>query len=166
MVLYGGQTGQSVQVPVIPQGDWTVGSGQDVVLGPRPDGQPHQLSGDLVVSNNGRLTLVSTSLILASGKTVTLQGSGVLQGSDATLSTDWVQASGQSMLTGTHGAVLRVQADIQWGCLTARVVEGLEVEGDLTVQPSCDIELSNGSIDGLITAQTGGTFTSLSLIHI
>lgn len=166
VVLYGGQTGQSVQVPVIPQGDWTVGSGQDVVLGPRPDGQPHQLSGDLVVGNNGRLTLVATTLILASGKTVTLQGTGVLQGADATLSTDWVQASGQSMLTGTSTAALRVQANIQWGCLSTRVVEGLEVEGDLTVQPSCDIELSNGLVNGQITAQTGGSFTSSSSLSV
>ena len=62
--------------------------------------------------------------------------------------------------------MLRVQADIQWGCLTTRVVEGLEVQGDLTVQPSCDIELSNGAIDGQITAQTGGSFTSSSSLSV
>ena len=166
VILYGGQTGQSVQVPVIPQGDWTVGSGQDIVLGPRPDGQPHQLSGDLVVSNNGRLTLVDTTLAIASGKTVTLQGTGVLQGSDATLSSAWVQASGQSMLTGTSTGVLQIHGDIQWGCLTTRSIQGLEVEGNLTVQPSCEIELTNGSINGQVTAQTGGSFTSSSSLSI
>ena len=166
VMLYGGQSGQSVQVPVIPQGDWTVNSGQDIVLGPRPDGQPHQLSGDLVVSNNARLTLKNTALNLLSGQSVTLQGTGVLQGEDATLTSPWVQATGQSMLTGIPGATLTIQGDVQWGCLSPREVEGLVVNGNLTVQPSCEIELINGSINGRITAQTGATFTSSSSLSI
>ena len=32
VTLYGGQAGQSVQVQVIPEGDWTIASGQDIVL--------------------------------------------------------------------------------------------------------------------------------------
>ena len=165
-VLYGGQSGQSVQVPVIPNGDWTVGSGQDIVLGARPDGQPHVLSGDLVVANNGRLTLVNTILNLETGSTVTLQGTGVLQGESATLSSPWVQASGQSMLTGTTGGKLTVLAEVQWGCLNLREVEHLVINGNLTVQPGCDISLGNGSVNGHVTAQTGATFTSTSSLQI
>ena len=166
VMLYGGQTGQSVQVPVIPQGDWTVNSGQDIVLGPRPDGQPHELSGDLVVSNNARLTLKSTTLNLGTGQSVTLQGTGVLQGEDATLASPWVQATGQSMLTGISGSTLTVNGDVQWGCLNPREVEGLVVNGNLTVQPSCEIELMNGAILGRITAQTGALFTSSSSLSV
>ena len=165
VVLYGGQNGQSVQVPVIPAGDWTVGSGQDVVLGPRPDGQPHQLSGDLEVNNNGRLTLKDTTLLLGSGNTVTLQGSGMLLGHNAHLSATSLQASAQSSLSGTTDT-FTVTAEVQWGCLSERTVERLVLLGNLTVQPGCDISLTNGSVIGRVTAQTGATFTSYSSLSV
>ena len=49
VTLYGGTMGQSVQIPVIPAGDWTITSGQFVYLGARPDGAPHVLTGDLTL---------------------------------------------------------------------------------------------------------------------
>ena len=88
VTLFGGQGGQSVQVPVIPQGDWTISSGQDVVLGPRPDGQPHQLTGDLTIGNNGVLTLISTEVVVSSGHTISVEGTGQLIGEDASITAD------------------------------------------------------------------------------
>ena len=92
--MYGGQTGQSVQIPVIPSGDWTVTSGQTVVLGPRPDGQHHTVNGDLTVANNGQLSLRDTTLIVAPGGSVTLEGTGHIDGNDAVLVAPLVQSSG------------------------------------------------------------------------
>ncbi len=166
VTLYGGQNGQSVQVPVIPQGDWTVASGQDIVLGPRPDGQAHQLVGDLTVSNNARLTLIGTTLHVANGQSVTLQGTGVLQGQGATLTSSTVQASGQSLLSGTSEGPLTVNAEVQWGCMSLREVESLTLNGNLTVQPGCEIELTNGAVNGMVSAQTGAQFTSSSSLSI
>ena len=166
VTLYGGQTGQSVQVPVIPDGDWTISSGQDVVLGPRPDGQPHQLAGDLTVANNGALTLVSTDVILASGHGITLQGTGQLTGADAIIAADTLQASGQSMLTGTPTSSLTVEADVQWGCLSPRDVQHLNIVGSLVVQPSCEIDVMGGSIEGTVQAMTGAVFTSSSTLDV
>ena len=55
VTLYGSQMGQSVQVPVIPQGDWTIDSGQFVYLGERPDGTPHVLTGNLTLRTGAGL---------------------------------------------------------------------------------------------------------------
>ena len=166
VTLYGGQTGQSVQVPVIPQGDWTISSGQDVVLGPRPDGQPHQLSGDLTVANNGALTLVSTDVTLAPGQTITVEGTGQLIGEDATITADALQASGQSVLTGTDSASLTLDMNVQWGCLSDREVQHLNILGSLVVQPGCEIDIMGGSVEGTITAMTGAVFTSSSTLDL
>ena len=166
VTLYGGQTGQSIQVPVIPDGDWTISSGQDVVLGPRPDGQPHQLSGDLTVANNAALTLVNTDVVLASGHGITLQGTGQLMGEHASISADTLQASGHSMLTGSPDGSLTVQADVQWGCLSPRDVTHLDIIGSLTVQPGCEIDVSGGSIQGTVQAMTGAVFTSSSTLDV
>ncbi|MBH35106.1 MAG: hypothetical protein CMB74_06650 [Euryarchaeota archaeon] len=166
VTLYGGQTGQSVQVPVIPDGDWTISSGQDVVLGPRPDGQPHQLTGDLTVANNGALTLLSTDVILSTGHSITLQGTGQLTGVDASIIADTLQASGQSMLTGSPDDSLTVEADVQWGCLSPREVENLNIVGSLVVQPGCEIDVMGGSIEGNVQAMTGAVFTSSSTLDV
>ena len=166
VTLYGGQTGQSVQVPVIPDGDWTVSSGQDVVLGPRPDGQPHQISGDLTVANNGALTLVSTTVLVAGGNNVALLGTGRITGLDASLESDSIQASGQSLLTGTATARLTVQGNIQWGCSSPKDVVHLTVVGDLTVQPGCQLDITGGGVDGTVIAQTGAVFTASSTLDV
>ena len=166
VILYGGQTGQSVQVPVIPDGDWTVSSGQDVVLGPRPDGQPHQINGDLTVANNGALTLVSTTVVVAQGNSITLVGTGRITGVDASLESDAVQASGQSMLTGTQTDRLTVLADVQWGCISPRDSIHLTVVGSLTVQPGCEVDITGGSVDGTVMAQTGAVFTASSTLDL
>ena len=166
VMLYGGQNGQSVQVPVIPEGDWTISSGQDVVLGPRPDGQPHQLNGDLTVANNAVLTLVSTEVILSQGHTVTLQGTGQLIGEEATMVADAVQASGQSVLTGTETASLTLESSVQWGCLNARSVQHLNIVGALTVQPGCEIDITGGTVEGSVQAMTGAVFTVSSMLDL
>ncbi len=166
VVLYGGQGGQSVQVPVIPAGDWTISSGQDVVLGSRPDGQPHQLSGDLTVANNGALSLLSTSVVLSEGHSVLLQGSGQLSGTNSVVITEQLQASGESLLTGTEDGLLTVQANVQWGCLSPRSATMLEIHGNLVVQPGCEIDITRGAVQGAVIAQTGAEFTGLSALEI
>ena len=166
VMLYGGQNGQSVQVPVIPEGDWTISSGQDVVLGPRPDGQPHQLNGDLTVANNAVLTLVSTEVVLSQGHTVTLPGTGQLIGEEATMVAAAVQARGQSVLTGTEAASLTLESSVQWGCLNARSVQHLNIVGALTVQPGCEIDITGGTVEGSVQAMTGAVFTVSSMLDL
>ena len=164
MVLYGGQTGQSVRVPVIPDGDWTVSSGQDVVLGPRPDGQPHQINGDLTVANNGALTLVSTTVVVAQENSITLVGTGRITGVDASLESDAVQASGQSMLTGTQTDRLTVLADVQWGCISPRDSIHLTVVGSLTVQPGCEVDITGEALMEPLWPRPGAVFTAF--VHL
>lgn len=166
VMLYGGQGGQSVQVPVIPQGDWTISAGQDVVLGPRPDGQPHQLPGDLTVANNGALTLISTNVVLAPGHTISVEGTGQFIGQNATITADSLQASGQSVLSGTDTDSLTLDTNVQWGCLNPVEVQHLNILGSLTVQPGCEIDVMGGTVEGSITAMTGAVFTSSSTLDL
>ena len=166
VTLFGGQAGQSVQVPVIPQGDWTISSGQDVVLGPRPDGQPHQLTGDLTIGNNGVLTLISTEVVVSSGHTISVEGTGQLIGEDASITADALQASGQSVITGTDTASLTLDTNVQWGCLNPLELQHLNILGSLTLQPGCEIDVMGGTVEGSITAMTGAEFTGSSTLDL
>lgn len=166
--LNGGQTGQSVQIPVIPSGDWTVSSGQSVVLGPRPDGQHHVLNGDLTVANNARLSLQSTVLVVSAGNAVTLQGSGMIDGNDAILRADLVQSSGLGLLTGpaAGSSVFTVDGDVEWACQSERSPARLLIDGNLTVQPGCTVSLSEGDATGIVEVRTSGQFTTRSSLGI
>lgn len=163
--LYGGQNGQSVQVPVIPAGDWTISSGQSVVLGPRPDGQAHLLGGDLTIQTNAQLTLVDTAVIVPSGSSVQLEGSGALYGRDAHLTTEMLSLGASSFMSGFEG-IFEVTGDVSWSCLTKKETELLLVEGDVTLQPNCEVDLYDGYVDGNITAWTGAKMTLKSSLAV
>ena len=163
--LYGGQSGQSVQVPVIPQGSWTISSGQSVVLGPRPDGQAHVLGGDLTIQTNAQLTLVNTEVIVPSGSSVQIEGSGTLYGTHAVLTTDLLSLGASSFVSGSNGP-FDIVGDVTWSCLSKRQTESLFIIGHMTLQPNCEIDLLNGFVDGEITAWTGAKITLKSSLFV
>ena len=79
---------------------------------------------------------------------------------------DAVQASGQSVLTGTETASLTLESSVQWGCLNARSVQHLNIVGALTVQPGCEIDITGGTVEGSVQAMTGAVFTVSSMLDL
>ena len=167
VILFGSQMGQSVQVPVIPQGDWTISTGQFVFLGPRPDGSPHTMTGDLTLSTGSGLELSGTSLHLPSDGLVEIEGTGELTGSDSTLGANSVSLGIDSVLTQSDGGLgLTVDANVTWVCQTTRSVTNVIITGSLLLQPGCSVEMLEGSVEGAVTALTSAQLTVLSSLHL
>ena len=167
VILYGSQTGQSVQVPVIPQGDWTISTGQFVFLGPRPDGLPHTMTGDLTVSTGAGLELSGTSLELPATGTVEIQGSGELTGSDASLVSNSISLGFDSVLTQSDGGQgMTIDSNLTWACQTTRSVSNIDILGSMLLQPGCTVEILEGSVEGTVTAHTSAELTILSSLHL
>ena len=166
VVLTGGQGGQSVQIPVIPSGDWTIPSGQFVVLNPKPDGTAHALSGDLTISNNAGLSLVGVDLQLPLTAEIDVQGTGILSGQDAIVSAPNIFAGTTAMVSADIGHSLTLDANLIWSCQTLREVSQLIIKGSLTLQPGCEVEMTGGDVEGSITVLTGGDFTLLSKLEV
>ncbi len=167
VVLYGAQIGQSVQVPVIPQGDWTISTGQFVFLGPRPDGSPHSMTGDLTLSTGSGLELSETSLVLPAGGTVDVQGSGELTGSASSLISDSVSMGIDSVLTQSDGGQgLTIDANLTWVCQSTRSVTNVDILGSLLLQPGCSVEMLEGGVEGSVTALTSAELTILSSLQL
>ena len=164
--LIGGQGGQSVQIPVIPSGDWTIPSGQFVVLNPKPDGTAHILSGDLTISNNAGLSLVGVDLQLPSTAEIDVQGSGTLSGQSATISVPNIFAGTTAMVSADIGHSLTLDANLIWSCQTLREVSQMIIKGSLTLQPGCEVEMTGGVVEGSIAVLTGGEFTLLSKLEV
>ena len=70
------------------------------------------------------------------------------------------------MLQGTDAASLTINGEVQWACISKRTVNALMVMGNLTVQPSCEIDLYNGQVNGMIDAGTGAVFTAYSALEV
>ena len=167
VILYGSQMGQSVQVPVIPQGDWTISTGQFVFLGPRPDGLAHMMTGNLTVSTGAGLELSGTSLALPAYGSVDIQGSGELTGSAATLVSNSLSLGIDSVLTQSDGGQgMTIDSNLTWVCQTTRSVSNIDILGSLMLQPGCTVEMLEGSVSGTVTALTSAELTILSSLQL
>ena len=167
VILYGGTMGQSVQVPVIPQGDWTITSGQFVYLGARPDGAPHVLSGVLTLETGSGLQLDHTTLMLPEGGTVNVQGSAQLLGDASTISAHSFSMGQDSTLSSTNAEDgFAVIGNVSWACQTLRTSDYVHIEGNLMLQPGCTMDLIAGTISGTVTALTGGELNVLSELNV
>ena len=167
VTLYGSTMGQSVQVPVIPQGDWTITSGQTVYLGPRPDGSPHVLTGDLTLETGSGLQLAGTTVLLPSNGLVEIQGTAQLLGDAATISAQTFSMGFDSTLSSsTSGDGLNVIGNVSWACQTLRVSTYVDIIGNLALQPGCTLDLTAGTVSGTVTALTGAELNVLSELNI
>ena len=167
VVLFGSQMGQSVQVPVIPQGDWTISTGQFVFLGPRPDGLPHTMTGDLTISTGAGLELSETTLSLPASGVVEVEGSGELTGSGATLVANSVSLGIDSVLTQSDGGqAMTIDSNITWVCQSTRSSSNIIILGSLVLQPGCTVEMLEGNVEGTVTALTSAELTILSSLQL
>lgn len=167
VTLYGATVGQSVQVPVIPSGDWTISTGDFVVLGPRPDGAPHTLSGDLTLETGSGIELIGTSLVLPSDGTIEVQGSAQLLGDEAHVFANSIVMGLDSSISGTELAGgLVVDSNLTWACQSTRSIFNIEVLGSFTLQPGCSVTALNGEFQGTVIANTGAELTSLASLSV
>ena len=151
--LYGGQSGQRIQVPVLPSGDWVLPSGVHAVLGAKPDGSAHLLNGDLTVRQGASLTLDGTTLELASGHVADIETGAVLLGHDGRLIADQISALGSADLRGEDGRLL-IDGPLSWSCTSGTTSTGVELLKPVTLTPGCEVTLLDGTVNASITAMT------------
>ncbi|MEC7722283.1 MAG: hypothetical protein VYB36_00070, partial [Candidatus Thermoplasmatota archaeon] len=151
--LYGGQSGQRIQVPVLPNGDWVLPSGVDAVLGAKPDGSSHVLNGDLTVRQGASLTLDGTTLELAAGHTADIETGAVLLGHDGRLIADQISALGSADLRGEDGSLL-IDGPMSWSCTSGTTSTGVQLLGPVTLTPGCEVTLFDGAVNASVTAMT------------
>tara|TARA_B110000459_G_scaffold77210_1_gene86872 strand:- start:14837 stop:19534 length:4698 start_codon:yes stop_codon:yes gene_type:complete len=167
VVLYGATMGQSVQVAVVPQGDWTITSGQIVYLGARPDGSPHVLSGDLTLETGSGLQLDHTTLLLPSTGSVSVEGTAQLFGDASIISAQTFTMGLDSTLSSSNAEDgLIVIGNVSWACQTLRTSEYVHIQGHLMLQPGCKLDLIAGTVSGAVSALTGAELNVLSKLAI
>ena len=165
-ILFGGQPNQVVQIPVIPTGDWTINSGQSVILGPRPDGESHIISGDLKLLGDSSLKVVSSSIEISSGSQVLLFDQSQIIGDNAVIRAPGIEINSLAKLTSLENSQLVVESPVNWSCSSTTFTISLLFKQALELQPNCDIEMLGGSIDSSFTIPVGSSFTQLSALEL
>ncbi len=164
--LIGGQLNQVVQIPVIPQGDWTINSGQSVILGPRPDGLPHSISGNLELLGDSSLKVISSSISIPSGSQVSLFDQSQIIGDNAIISAPNIEINSLAKLTSLDNSQLIVEAPVVWSCSSTISTISLLFKQTIELQPNCDIEMLGGSIDSSFNIPISSSFTQLSSLEL
>ena len=85
----------TIQVPIMPQGDWVLTGGTVVVLGPTEDGSPHMAGGNITIPSNAQLVLQDTTLKLPNDATLTIDSYGDFEGIDSQFIGDIISHSSQ-----------------------------------------------------------------------
>lgn len=160
--LTGGQLGQQMQLPVIPLGDWVIQSGVNAILTEKQDGSPHYLFGDLDLRSGSSLTLKNTVLNLSAGHEVEIEAGANLYGDSGVLKTDLVALQGNAGIFGSGESGLVLDGPVNWACTSTREITNIRMTSTLSLPPLCDVRLTNGSVEGMITVGTQGSFELLT----
>ena len=164
--LIGGLSNQVVQIPVIPSGDWTISSGQSVILGPRPDGLPHSISGNLELLGDGSLKLVSSSLMISSNSQISLFDQSEIIGDNGAIFAPIIEINSLAKLTSLENSKLTVEAQVNWSCSSTIFTTSVFFKQAIELQPNCDIEMLGGSIDSTFNIPVSSSFTQLSALEL
>lgn len=163
--LYGNQQGQTVQIITLPEGNWNLPSSSTVVLGARPDGQPHQLNGDLTFGSNSHLKLIDTTLIVDASSSVDLGASGTLTGDNGILNASSLTMSVQSTLV-SEGQGLELQSPVQWSCSQAQNIANIRFMSTISLAPLCEVEMIGGQASEAISIGSSASFSLISTLDI
>jgi len=164
--LTGGQTNQVVQIPVIPQGDWTITTGQSVILGPRPDGQPHIISGNLIMQGTSTLKIISSELIVNSNSEISIFSSSQIIGEDSKIIADKVNIYSSASLTSVESSQLFVDSMVNWSCTSTSSIVSVIFNKSLELHSNCHIEMLGGEIVSVINVPNQASFTQLSSLEL
>ena len=164
--LFGGQANQVIQIPVIPQGDWTITTDQSVILGPRPDGQPHTISGDLVMQGTSTLKLVNSELIIDSNSEISLLSSSQIIGEDSIIIADKINIHSSALITSVESSQITIDAVVNWSCTPTSSIVSVIFNKSLELHSNCHIEMLGGDITSTVSVQNQASFTQLSALDI
>ena len=155
----------TIQVPIMPQGDWALIGGTVVVLGPTEDGTPHIAGGNITIPSNAQLILQDTTLQLPSYATMTIDSYGDFEGYDSQLIGEVISHS--SEFSDSQSSNLTITGDVSWtSCQSDINLFGLQVEGDIQLDNSCKVIITSGRVTGQVDVGVGATFEIVNTLEV
>ena len=154
-----------MQVPIMPQTDWTLAAGSMVVLGPTADGSPHMAGGNITIPTNAQLFLQDTTLELPPNATLTIMEYSDFDGSNGNIKGDII--SHTTGFSNSPTSSMTVDGDVFWTtCQNDIESYMVQVLGDVQLDNSCKVKINSGQVLGQISIQTGATFEIVNTLEV
>ena len=155
----------SIQVPIMPQGDWNLVAGSVVVLGPTEDNLPHMAGGNVTIPANAKLVLQDTELIIPGDSNLTIESYGDFEGENSRLQGNIITHSDR--FSNSYSSDLTVEGDVFWtSCQNDIVHYNLNITGLITLDHSCKVTVNSGSIPSNFTIGTGASFEIVNTLEV
>ena len=155
----------TIQVPIMPQGDWVLSAGTVVVLGPTEDGSPHAAGGNITIPDNAELVLQDTTLVLPTDATLTIDSYGDFEGISSELHGDIISHSPE--FSDSPSSNLSVTGDILWtSCQSDIDLFNLYIDGNIQLDNSCKVTINSGSISSMVTVGVGAIFEIVNTLDV
>ena len=155
----------TIQVPIMPQGDWILPAGSVVVLGPTEDGMPHLAGGNITIPANANLILQDTALMIPQGATLLVDSYGNFEGENSEFHGDVVSHSAD--FANSPSSNLSIHGDVFWtSCQNDIDVYNLHINGDVELDNSCKVAINSGSVPTNTTVGIGAVFEIVNTLHV
>ena len=155
----------TIQVPIMPQGDWTLPAGSVVVLGPTEDGMPHSAGGNITIPANANLILQDTALTIPAYATLMVDSYGNFEGENSEFHGDVVSHSAD--FANSPSSNLSVHGDVFWtSCQNDIDVYNLNINGEVELDNSCKVTINSGSVPSNTTVGVGAVFEIVNTLHV
>ena len=155
----------TIQVPIMPQGDWILPAGSVVVLGPTEDGMPHLAGGNITIPANANLILQDTALMIPQGATLLVDSHGNFEGENSEFHGDVVSHSAD--FANSPSSNLSIHGDVFWtSCQNDIDVYNLHINGDVELDNSCKVAINSGSVPTNTTVGIGAVFEIVNTLHV
>lgn len=155
----------TIQVPIMPQADWTLSSGSVVVLGPTDDGMPHSAGGNITIPANAKLILMDTSLMIPEGANLIVNSYGDFEGENSQFHGDIISHS--DLFSDSSTSNLTVDGDVFWtSCQNDIELYNLHIEGSIQLDNSCKVTINSGSTPLSWTIGVGAVFEIVNRLDV
>ena len=163
--LFGGVSGQVVQIPVIPSGDWVISGSQSITLQSLDSSQP--FTGNLTIEDDAVLHLIDTNLQLSPGKIITLRDNAKLTGVNSVVESTIISLYDGSELTSTSSETdFIIDSSVLWYCQGEKTVMNLIISEQLTLGSGCELVIENGRALGAIVVPSASSLELTAKLEI
>ena len=155
----------TIQVPVMPQGDWILPAGEVVVLGPTDDGMPHSAGGNITIPGNANLVLHDTALQLPPGASLVVDSYGNFEATNSEFNGNVVIQSADFLNLPTSN--LSIFGDVFWtSCQSDILIYNLHINGEAELDNSCKVTINSGSAPSNTVVGTGAVFEIVNSLQV
>lgn len=150
---------QNFEVPLIPDGDWIIDSG-NIRLTSQSDGSPHVATGNITVGADAILELVDTTLMMPADSNLSI--SGFLMTEQSTLKGANLYFSGKAL----QSEGLHVEEDAKFMCTDWNTFFNIDVAGEMHFEGDCTFQMYYFSTPGSILTSSNAKFEGYNGIQV